>query len=73
MGFLNLSIFPTLDKKVFGTRLPNGSPLKPVIAYGMDLIHVIAKSLLDVNPKRFITEYVPPVLVERLRRYRLHS
>ena len=53
----------SLDKKFFRTRLPNGSPLKPIIAYGMDLIHVIAKSLLDVNPERFITEYVPPVLL----------
>lgn len=54
----------SLHKKFFGTRLANGSPLKPVLAYGMDLIHVIAKSLLDVNPERFITEYVPPVLVD---------
>lgn len=54
----------SLDRKFFGMRLPNGSPLKPVAAYGMDLFHVISKSLLDVNPEKFITEYVAPVGVD---------
>ena len=47
-----------LDPAFFGTKLPRSKkPLRPVKAFGMDVAHMVAKALLDVNPQTFAMVY----------------
>jgi hypothetical protein len=55
----------SLDPAFFGTKLPrNKKPLRPVKAFGMDVAHMVAKGLLDVNPQTFAMVYKEPSAVD---------
>ena len=66
-----------LPLKFFGTEDSHGKPWLPVKAYALDLKHVLAKALLDVDPTFFATapkpqtyglrpDYPDPTLLEHL-------
>ena len=54
-----------LDPAFFGTMHPSSrKPFKPVKAFGMDVSHMLAKALLDVNPQTFAMVYKEPSAVD---------